>query len=339
MVISVIICAVVLELGLRTYSTFFFPKMMVLDDRLGWKHAANVKKTFVNDFGERSLVIQNAHGQRGKYYRFAREPGKYRVLVLGDSFTEGVQVSEEDLFTSRLEEINPRLEVINAGVGGYGTVQEFLYLSTEGLQFKPDLVLLMLFENDLSDNCLPTIPDSALVPMQSQKNGEIQIAGKLDPAEFLKFTLPIPFRDELNRYSYLYYFLNSRIYQRLFSNRMKQFLQADLRKLRSSEEYEVFYAIIQKMHNLAVSKGVNFALVLIPTREDVGLRSSPTRQSIAKFCQDNRIKCIQLLERFKKESASGSEPYLHFDMHWNKAGHKIVAEEIASYLASTVNPS
>lgn len=46
------------------------------------------------------------------------------MLVLGDSFTEAIQVGEVDLFTSQLEVLHPNVEVLNAGVGGYGTVQE-----------------------------------------------------------------------------------------------------------------------------------------------------------------------------------------------------------------------
>src|SRR5437899_11369763 len=146
LVVSLAICLLLLELGLRVYSAFFFPKMMVLDDKLGWKHAVNLRKTFANENGEKILVVLNAHGHRGKYYDFARHKDKYRILVLGDSFTEGVQVDEEDLFTARLEKMNPPLEVINAGVGGYGTVQEYLYLLSEGLRFNPDFVLLIFFE-------------------------------------------------------------------------------------------------------------------------------------------------------------------------------------------------
>ena len=101
--LSSIVGLALLELGLRAYSTFFFPKMMVLDDQLGWKHAVNVRRIFVNEYGEKALVIQNAHGRRGPLREFKRRERRFRVLVLGDSFTEGVQVSEDDLFTAQLE--------------------------------------------------------------------------------------------------------------------------------------------------------------------------------------------------------------------------------------------
>ena len=152
-VLSVTACAFLLEGAIRLYCAFYFPKMTVLDDKLGWRHAPNVAKTFVNEYGEKCRVVHNAHGQRGKAYGFTKPNGKYRIFVLGDSFSDG-QLNEEDLFSTRLEELNPQLEVVNAGVSGYGTVQEYLYLRSEGLRFQPDMVLLMFYENDLTDNAL-----------------------------------------------------------------------------------------------------------------------------------------------------------------------------------------
>jgi hypothetical protein len=83
-----------------------------------------------------------------------------RSLRIGNwhLFSERVHVRDEELFSFDLEEINSNVEVINAGVGGYGMVQEYLYLTGEGLAFRPDIVLLLFYENDLSDNCLSYYP-------------------------------------------------------------------------------------------------------------------------------------------------------------------------------------
>src|SRR5262249_1154366 len=157
-----------------------------------------------------------------------KNPEIERVLVLGDSFTEGVQVGEDDLFTARMERADPHLEVWNAGVGGYGTVQEYLYLATDGLKFHPDLVLLMFYENDLTDNGLSYYPGFGPRPYVDSHDDHLQIVTKLDSSQYEKFILPLPFRMALNNHSYFYYFANSRIYQRIFAERMKKQQQDDL---------------------------------------------------------------------------------------------------------------
>src|SRR5438876_2969796 len=89
-------CALLLEGSVRVYAELRFPKMMVLDDGLGWRHATNVKKVFKNEFGDRNLVLLDEFGNRGTGHAKKKKPGQYRILALGDSFTEGVQVAETD---------------------------------------------------------------------------------------------------------------------------------------------------------------------------------------------------------------------------------------------------
>ena len=330
---SLVIGLLVLELCIRIYSGVAFPKMMVLDQKLGWKHAVNVAKIFRNEYGEEALVVQNSYGHRGKFYSVPREKNKYRILVLGDSFTEGSQVNEEDLFSAYLERKNPDMEVINAGVGGYGTVQEYLYLASDGLTLAPDLVLLMVYENDPADNCLSYDPGVGLRPYAVLNNREVQIIEELHPEEFLKFLPPVPFRLFLHSHSYLFYFLNSKVYQVLRESQMRKLATEDLRKTDGCRRYEVFAGIVTKMSRLLSSKRIDFAMVLIPSRKDVVRGSSDILKPILDLCQEQSLKCLSLLNRFVRETAAGANPYFQFDIHWTKTGHQIDADEIDSFLS------
>jgi hypothetical protein len=93
---------------------------------------------------------------------------------------------------------------MNAGVGGYSTVQEFLYLQDEGMKFSPDLVLLMVFENDFTDNCLSYYPAFGPRPYAQSYDGQVSLMENLNPREYIKFTMPFPFRFELSWYGYLF---------------------------------------------------------------------------------------------------------------------------------------
>ena len=66
-----------------------------------------------------------------------------RVLVLGDSFTWGFGVEQEQIFTEVIENSRKDVEVINAGVSGYSPDQELIWLREQGMHFQPDLVLLL----------------------------------------------------------------------------------------------------------------------------------------------------------------------------------------------------
>lgn len=91
----------------------------------------------------------------------ARQNKAARILVLGDSFTFAKETRTEKLFTRQLQELlAPRIggvEVMNAGVPGYGTAQELLLMRELHEQHKLDarVYLLMFFTNDILDNlCL-----------------------------------------------------------------------------------------------------------------------------------------------------------------------------------------
>ncbi len=84
-----------------------------------------------------------------------------RVLVLGDSFTLGDQVSVDSAFPGVLqrrfdEAVGPgRVEVVNAGHPSYGTYHESTYLRKYGAQFDPDVIVLAMTPNDWIENTNP----------------------------------------------------------------------------------------------------------------------------------------------------------------------------------------
>jgi acyl-CoA thioesterase I len=73
------------------------------------------------------------------------------VLFLGDSLTEGYQLSKEEAYPALIEQKlkanHPKLKVINGGVSGATTASGYKRLSWY-LRAKPDIMLLALGAND-----------------------------------------------------------------------------------------------------------------------------------------------------------------------------------------------
>jgi hypothetical protein len=116
----------------------------VADPNLGFVHAPNTSAFLMG-----VDVRVNSQGLRDREYSLAKPAGVYRVLMLGDSTTLGWGVQAADTAAKVLErQLGPWFEVIDAGVGNYGTVQEFTYYKTRGRLFHPDLVILQYFIND-----------------------------------------------------------------------------------------------------------------------------------------------------------------------------------------------
>lgn len=82
----------------------------------------------------------------------------FRILAVGDSQTFGPFLSNEDTWPAWTEYYLRRgdgakgpVQVFNAGIVGYTIVDELGYLKDKGVAFKPQLVILAVFENDLVD--------------------------------------------------------------------------------------------------------------------------------------------------------------------------------------------
>ena len=94
----------------------------------------------------------NSRGLRDREIAPARTGAGVRVLCLGDSFTWGWGVGNDETYPKVLERELPGSEGINAGVCGWGTAQELLWLEREGLAYAPDAVVLGFYLNDFADN-------------------------------------------------------------------------------------------------------------------------------------------------------------------------------------------
>lgn len=92
----------------------------------------------------------NSDGFRGEELKDGDHP---RILVYGDSFIHAEYTELEDTFPVRLQErLGGPVEVVNAGVAGYGPDQILRRMEDELPRIKPDLVVVSLFSgNDFGD--------------------------------------------------------------------------------------------------------------------------------------------------------------------------------------------
>lgn len=95
----------------------------------------------------------NSHGQRDRERTLEKPDGVRRILLLGDSVVEGYGLRESETISRQLEDLYPEgsTEVLNFGVSAYCTRAEIELLEVKGLQFDPDVVVLVFVENDFDN--------------------------------------------------------------------------------------------------------------------------------------------------------------------------------------------
>lgn len=101
-------------------------------------------------------IRTDSYGFRGAELPKVKDTNTVRILVLGDSITQGGYIKEEDVYVAKIGEYlrkntnigNKKIEVVNGGIGDIGTKEEVDYLEDTGLKIQPDIVIIGFYLND-----------------------------------------------------------------------------------------------------------------------------------------------------------------------------------------------
>ncbi|HEY9681335.1 MAG TPA: hypothetical protein V6C86_07135 [Oculatellaceae cyanobacterium] len=133
------------------------------DPKLGFQHFPNKIVTWRSEGYARSYF--GPDGLRESNVSMNKASNAYRVVLLGDSLVESLQVPLEKSWGQLLEKsIGPvdgkRVEVLNFGNSGYSTTQDCLALEGKVFKYHPDLVVLGYSSRDMMENWSP--PDETV---------------------------------------------------------------------------------------------------------------------------------------------------------------------------------
>ena len=111
----------------------------------------------ISDEWDVEFSINNL-GIRDEDLSFYKPDDEYRLVLLGDSFTQGHGVELEDRYSTiiekRFNENNPNvnINIINLAIFGHSPLTQYLYLKKVGLLFNPDLMMYAFTITDFFDD-------------------------------------------------------------------------------------------------------------------------------------------------------------------------------------------
>ena len=110
-------------------------------------------KPVVDVHDTREIRAFNALGFWGPMERFAVDKNKTRrILIIGDSFMSQYGLPRyDDLMGPKLEASYQDVNVVTIGVGGWASDNEYKALEVEGAKYRPDIVIISMFMNDLME--------------------------------------------------------------------------------------------------------------------------------------------------------------------------------------------
>jgi hypothetical protein len=260
------------------------------------------------------LVNSNSNGLRGRAeVAYAKPPGITRIVVLGDSFTFGEEVSDDETYAHALQELVPNSEVLNLGIHGYGHDQMLLYLQEEGIKYHPDIVLLGFMPDDMERNIL-SFRDYAK-PRFAMTDGRLELASG-----------PVPRPEEaLAQEAWRSKFLD------LLTMARSRY---DWRSGRTSAlTKELTAAILDEMKATIEKAGARPAFAYLPVygeipRTDDGLTAR--ERSFFAYCKERNIASLYIQPAFRAKAREGVK--FKITGHWGPLEHLTAAEGLRSAL-------
>jgi lysophospholipase L1-like esterase len=304
------------------------------------------------------LVHRNSLGYHDTEHATAKPERVFRIVILGDSFTEAIQVPLEKGYPRLLESdlqtrAAVRSEVISLAMSGFGTKKSCRALENPGLSFHPDLVILQFSSNDLIDDYPPLYREDL-----EQRDKRREHIGPLSQA-YSRFLL-----------------WNGSRFNQVLALKLARLVQANLAARRAhldsygfiylsalvfADEYEslwkepwkVVESSILEIKAMAEQAGAAFVLISVPEKWRIGSERrlkknvrgmsrlaaryhwdfAKTDRHLQDFCAAQGIHYLSLLPAFRTAyEKTGKRLHFAYDHHLNERGHAVAAKAIADYI-------
>jgi len=313
------------------------PQWYQLDPQLGWTLRPHRHGWFIAD-GVKSPVHITAAGVRDREHTLDKPDGVYRIAVLGDEYSEAMTVGLRETWwwqlPARLQRCafqpDKRVEVLNFGVGGYGTAQEYVRLETKAIRYQPDLVLLQFAPDDVMDNSPALAAEKRRPFFLLDAHGVARIDDGFTAAPSFDRRMQTRYRlaEEIADHSRAYQ-LARQMAQLAFVGEAHDGAEAALlhepRDAAWENAWRVTEAVIARTNAFARRNGAQLAVVSVPHPRQAGQGIGYPGQRLAAFGKKSDIAVVALDEVMKPGM------YLRSG-HWTREAHRIAAESVAQRL-------
>jgi hypothetical protein len=288
----------------------------------------------------------------------------YDAIALGDSFTEGSRVTDEEAWPARLAALSGR-SVGNFGISSYSMYHYVTALRHFGLETQPRWVFCMLYEgNDFRakqvqerrrirpKTIFRTSPIlSTLSEWKVRTLGSIRSGADAAGLEALSW-LPLPVPDGPDARYYA------------FAPKQVWHLYGKRRDFATGREWKVARSALEALRDECEQAGARLVIIYTPVAARVVLplaadrlpvdefrafvkmqtkRPLPPAEDflrelfesmdhkedvVAEWCRAHGVPFLSLLSPLQASAALGEQPYYTYDQHWSPVGQRIAAEAI-----------
>ncbi|MEO1257494.1 MAG: SGNH/GDSL hydrolase family protein [Bacteroidota bacterium] len=275
------------------------------------------------EFQENAFVHYDAEGLRFNPGTAKNDEDLPVFSFVGDSFVEATQVAWENSFVGILEnDLIDRGKVKNFGVSAYSPVLSYLQWDRIGKKYQPGYVVHLLYSND------PREDKGYFEKAEFSEQGEIVCVEGVNTK-----------MANLLRRSYVVRYLRKMWLHLEYNRKYKEqdVVKSESNKLleESPELTALTEKYILKLKEEVEEASGKYILSAVPSKYRhigaVETEQAEFAQKVEEWAFENNILYIDLVEPFKNAASKNEELFYKKDIHFNLAGHEVVAKTILEF--------
>jgi len=306
--------------------------LVVLDEKMGWRVIENYRFNSMKKDAAGRRYLAKVETNRYGFREFgAIYTTKKKILLIGDSFTNASQISNDKTYYGIIKNILP-VEVFAYGGGGYGTLQEYMILDEYVDVIKPDIIIWQYCSNDFINNDYDL--EANAVQNNSMRRPCLDINGSIYYDIPIKNKTLAKLREFINSHSQFLCAILGRM------DTLMLILHSNKNDMKSSSEgiiasegsknaaFRRSEIITCRLMKMARDRCRNIRMLAFSSNMD-----SPCYETFKRISRLNNIEFMDGIPQAVDRSEQGGVVTRAADNgHWSESGHKIVAEEIIKYI-------
>jgi len=274
------------------------------------------------------VTLYNGVGFRDVEHQTEKPRGIKRVVVLGDSVTEGYGVEWESVFSHFLQTgLGPGYEVITIAMSGLNTPQEVHILERTGLPYKPDIVVLNFVLNDCD--------------FYTNFHDAKRYFEKVDSTVGILNLRVNPRLKQLLKSSALIYFIKERLENlkgRLWGEETTDYFTTIWKNEQNRQKVRTGFDKLQELQQKEFFKVIVTIWPIISDYNNYKFES--IHEWVRHEAESRGFEALDLLDQFSRFSYRELQVTAEDNIHPNGLGHRIGAEAfLAWYYRSLKSPS
>ncbi|MBI3036462.1 SGNH/GDSL hydrolase family protein [Candidatus Woesearchaeota archaeon] len=356
--ITLLVCALLIEVFFRTY--WPYKSIYVPDDQLNYKPKPNFESVYKSPEGDVKFWTNN-EGFVNHDPKKEKEPGTTRIFIVGDSFVEALYTEKESHFTTLLQNklngLGEKYEVVSYGTSSWGTDNEYKYITTQAIEYSPDVIVLAYYQNDLQN-----VAASRLFKVEGGNVIPTDVGGTRLGNKIKKLVTRCSFYSSFCSYFQIhaggFKFLHPILHRLGFSvgegnasifevdySAQPYLIEPPRQSMEAIEDaWKKTELLINEIRKASEQKGATLVLAYVPAKWEIGegqyrnfLKNhnlteneadmNAFRKRLQEISSRNSIQFIDPTDAFAAEEKGGKSLYQSF-VHFTKEGDRLFAEEL-----------